>query len=211
MLILVLTEMKMSCSAFSSLCIWASTLVFAKPSINLELASILPVSIYQVLAQDTYLMQSPVMQGHLAWAIQPPHCPRSFFRAFSLVTSHGKEKALALSTGMATETTTLSATCQTNVFPLVEWFTFRPSSTETDLANPPPKLPPEIQYWVGVIMRNACQKDNNWGGIRQCTYNHPFNHIITFWLISIFSALWSLGNLSSWICKMLTVQEGQIL
>ncbi|KAF9016140.1 hypothetical protein BDZ89DRAFT_1166425 [Hymenopellis radicata] len=53
---------------------------------------------------------------------------------------------------------------QTNVFSLVERFTFRPSSSETDT----PKLPPEIQYWAGVIMRNACRKDDSRGGIRQC-------------------------------------------
>ncbi|TFK96702.1 hypothetical protein BDV98DRAFT_302714 [Pterulicium gracile] len=57
---------------------------------------------------------------------------------------------------------------QTNVFSLVERFTFRPSSSEADLPNPPPKLPVEIQYWAGVIMRNACRKDDSRGGIRQC-------------------------------------------
>lgn len=57
---------------------------------------------------------------------------------------------------------------QTNVFSLVERFTFKPSSTETELPNPPPRLPPEIQYWAGVIMRNACRKDDSRGGIRQC-------------------------------------------
>lgn len=30
------------------------------------------------------------------------------------------------------------------------------------------KIPPEIQYWAGVIMRNACRKDDARGGIRQC-------------------------------------------
>lgn len=58
---------------------------------------------------------------------------------------------------------------QTNVFSLVERFTFKPSSTETDLLpHPPPRLPPEIQYWAGVIMRNACRKDESRGGVRQC-------------------------------------------
>jgi hypothetical protein len=57
---------------------------------------------------------------------------------------------------------------QTNVFSLVERFTFKPSSSETDLPNPPPRLPTEIQYWAGVIMRNACRKDDSRGGIRQC-------------------------------------------
>ena len=57
---------------------------------------------------------------------------------------------------------------QTNVFSLVERFTFKPSSNEADLPNPPPRLPAEIQYWAGVIMRNACRKDDSRGGIRQC-------------------------------------------
>ncbi|KAF7424926.1 hypothetical protein PC9H_010237 [Pleurotus ostreatus] len=57
---------------------------------------------------------------------------------------------------------------QTNVFSLVERFTFRPSASESDLPNAPPKLPQEIQYWAGVIMRNACRKDESRGGIRQC-------------------------------------------
>ena len=51
-----------------------------------------------------------------------------------------------------------------NVFSLVERFTFRPSPSEMHL----PKLPQEIQYWAGVIMRNACRKDEDRGGIRQC-------------------------------------------
>ena len=63
---------------------------------------------------------------------------------------------------------------QTNVFSLVERFTFKPSSTETDLPNPPPRLPPEIQYWAGVIMRNACRKDDSRGGIRQCANSKKF-------------------------------------
>jgi hypothetical protein len=51
-----------------------------------------------------------------------------------------------------------------NIFSLVERFTFRPSPSEPLL----PRLPPEIQYWAGVIMRNACRKDESRGGIRQC-------------------------------------------
>ena len=51
-----------------------------------------------------------------------------------------------------------------NVFSLVERFTFRPSPSELHL----PRLPHEIQYWAGVIMRNACRKDETRGGIRQC-------------------------------------------
>jgi len=51
-----------------------------------------------------------------------------------------------------------------NIFSLVERFTFRPSPSEPHL----PRLPNEIQYWAGVIMRNACRKDESRGGIRQC-------------------------------------------
>lgn len=56
----------------------------------------------------------------------------------------------------------------TNIFSLVERFTFRPSASESHLPNPPPVLPDEIQYWAGVVMRNACRKDDSRGGIRQC-------------------------------------------
>ncbi|KAG6828022.1 hypothetical protein H0H87_003059 [Tephrocybe sp. NHM501043] len=59
---------------------------------------------------------------------------------------------------------------QTNVFSLVERFTFKPSSSETALPNPPPRLPPEIQYWAGVVMRNACRKDEGRGGIRHAMW-----------------------------------------
>lgn len=69
---------------------------------------------------------------------------------------------------------------QTNVFSLVERFTFKPSSTETDLPNPPPRLPPEIQYWAGVIMRNACRKDDSRGGIRQCANSGFFFDVFCY-------------------------------
>lgn len=67
-----------------------------------------------------------------------------------------------------------SSARHTNVFSLVERFTFKPSSTETDLPNPPPRLPQDIQYWAGVIMRNACRKDDSRGGIRQCANSESF-------------------------------------
>ena len=94
-----------------------------------------------------------------------------FFKAFA--SRSGKEKASLAAIlqpppaapAVAPSTTTSR---QTNVFSLVERFTFRPSSHEYDLPNPPPTLPPEIQYWAGVIMRNACRKDDTRGGIRQC-------------------------------------------
>lgn len=46
-----------------------------------------------------------------------------------------------------------------NVFSVVEKFTHR--------IHPHP-----IMYWAGVIMRNACRKDEARGGIRQCAYMH---------------------------------------
>lgn len=51
-----------------------------------------------------------------------------------------------------------------DIFSLVERFTFRPSANDPQLF----KIPLEVQYWAGVIMRNACRKDENRGGIRQC-------------------------------------------
>lgn len=51
-----------------------------------------------------------------------------------------------------------------NIFSLVERFTFRPSPSDPMLF----RIPAEIQYWAGVIMRNACRKDEAQGGIRQC-------------------------------------------
>jgi hypothetical protein len=103
-----------------------------------------------------------------------------FFRALS---GRGKEKdklatpsnsspsattVLGPPTSAAATSSLSTTTRHTNVFLLVERFTFRLSSTETEMANPPPRLPPEIQYWAGVIMRNACRKDESRGGIRQC-------------------------------------------
>ena len=88
-----------------------------------------------------------------------------FFKAFA--SRSGKEKASAAAQP-APAPVAPATPRQTNVFSLVERFTFRPSSHEYDLPNPPPTLPPEIQYWAGVIMRNACRKDDSRGGIRQC-------------------------------------------
>lgn len=53
-----------------------------------------------------------------------------------------------------------------NVFSLVERFTFKPSVTDPTLF----KIPEDIHYWAGVIMRNACRKDDVNGGIRQCAH-----------------------------------------
>lgn len=89
-----------------------------------------------------------------------------FLKAFA--SRNGKEKASPAAPPASTPAPPSTPSRQTNVFSLVERFTFRPSSHEFDLPNPPPTLPPEIQYWAGVIMRNACRKDDSRGGIRQC-------------------------------------------
>ncbi|KAI0668015.1 hypothetical protein C8Q78DRAFT_1147403 [Trametes maxima] len=87
-----------------------------------------------------------------------------FVKAFNSATGRGKEKGKAT----AQNTPAQGKPRMTNVFALVERFTYRHSSSELESSNPPPSLPPEIQYWAGVIMRNACRKDDSRGGIRQC-------------------------------------------
>ncbi|KAJ2929624.1 hypothetical protein H1R20_g7466, partial [Candolleomyces eurysporus] len=105
--------------------------------------------------------------------------------------SRGKEKASSSSQppstanpavpGPSTVPQQATPLRQTNVFSLVERFTFKPSSSEIASASStstndgggsqyqgPQELPEEIQYWAGVIMRNACRKDETRGGIRQC-------------------------------------------
>ncbi|KAI8461977.1 hypothetical protein BY996DRAFT_2009317 [Phakopsora pachyrhizi] len=51
-----------------------------------------------------------------------------------------------------------------NVFSYVERFTHQRSLSSGESQT----IPNEIQYWAGVIMRNACRKDEDRGGIRQC-------------------------------------------
>ena len=79
---------------------------------------------------------------------------------------HEKEKAV-FTAAQAAAGSSSNPPRMTNVFSLVEKFTFRPSPSENATSSPP-LLPPEIQYWAGVIMRNACRKDESRGGIRQC-------------------------------------------
>lgn len=88
--------------------------------------------------------------------------PSSSVTVVPVAPSHSSS---ASSSSTSTPQPTQAPVRQTNVFSLVERFTFRPSSTEVDSA---PRLPQEIQYWAGVIMRNACRKDESRGGIRQC-------------------------------------------
>ncbi|BGP03891.1 MYND-type zinc finger protein MUB1 [Rhodotorula toruloides] len=56
------------------------------------------------------------------------------------------------------------ASAPTNVFSLVEFFTYRPPSDDPFT----PVYTEDVQYWAGTIMRNACRKDDARGGIRQC-------------------------------------------
>ena len=58
-----------------------------------------------------------------------------------------------------------------SVFSLAERFTHRPSrssGTPSLMCSLYPRLAQDIQYWAGVVMRNACRKDEFRGGIRQC-------------------------------------------
>ena len=138
-----------------------------------------------------------------------------FLKAFG---AKGKERASPAASSSASASSVASTTSstaiaapstsnvrQTNVFSLVERFTFRPSSTETETGNAPPKLPPEIQYWAGVIMRNACRKDESRGGIRQCAnskFPSPTYSLLFGFTNRGYSALWALGGVSSRICKV---------
>ncbi|KAH8109408.1 hypothetical protein DFH11DRAFT_1485050, partial [Phellopilus nigrolimitatus] len=123
----------------------------------------------------------------LAYLSKYPHVRQAFYKPpatasadlkkdgfFKALTGRGKEKkkAIAITSGLNPPSPTSPSSSpsprMTNVFAFVERFTFRPSPTESSLPTPPPFLPPEIQYWTGVIMRNACRKDGSRGGIRQC-------------------------------------------
>lgn len=55
-----------------------------------------------------------------------------------------------------------------NIFPLIEKFTAKPSSSRH--AQPASPQQGDMQYWAGVVMRNLCRKDESRGGIRQCAY-----------------------------------------
>lgn len=58
-----------------------------------------------------------------------------------------------------------------NIFPLIEKFTAKPSTSSRHSSTGP--ISPqqgEMSYWAGVVMRNLCRKDDSRGGIRQCAY-----------------------------------------
>jgi hypothetical protein len=57
-----------------------------------------------------------------------------------------------------------------NIFPLIEKFTVRCSSSRQSLLPTSAQQSETMQYWAGVVMRNLCRKDESRGGIRQCAY-----------------------------------------
>jgi len=58
-----------------------------------------------------------------------------------------------------------------NIFPLIEKFTTKPSSSRHASSSTPTSAQQgDMQYWAGVVMRNLCRKDESRGGIRQCAY-----------------------------------------
>lgn len=129
--------------------------------------------------EEWWKSQASSSSSKQAAAAVPAKETNAFMKAFNSATGRGKEKEKEKATATpgispassSSSTVVGSSTSQprmTNVFSLVERFTYRPSSSELEGPNPPPTLPPEIQYWAGVIMRNACRKDDQQGGIRQC-------------------------------------------
>ncbi|KAI0701228.1 hypothetical protein BC835DRAFT_1501882 [Cytidiella melzeri] len=133
-----------------------------------------PATLQEATFDDLFKNQAgPSTAKASSTSATPAKEPNAFLKAFASATGRGKERA-AVSPGMShapsvsATSSAPSATRMTNVFSLVERFTYRPSSSEMEGPNPPPTLPGEIQYWAGVIMRNACRKDDQRGGIRQC-------------------------------------------
>ncbi|EGP89865.1 unnamed protein product [Zymoseptoria tritici ST99CH_1A5] len=58
-----------------------------------------------------------------------------------------------------------------NIFPLIEKFTAKPSSSSRSCSSSSTSPQQnDMQYWAGVVMRNLCRKDDSRGGIRQCAY-----------------------------------------
>lgn len=90
------------------------------------------------------------------------HRPRDPFHPNVALEPMGTEPGTVVLISHVAKRPQLSTT--PNIFSLVERFTFRPSPTDPTV----PQLPEEIVYWAGVIMRNACRKDESRGGIRQC-------------------------------------------
>ncbi|PCH42702.1 hypothetical protein WOLCODRAFT_132497 [Wolfiporia cocos MD-104 SS10] len=123
-------------------------------------------SMYRAAPVSTVTVQGPA-------SLAKDKEPNTFMKVINTATGRGKEKEKASTAGAESSASGAAAVPvapqrMTNVFSLVERFTFRHSTAELESSNPPPSLPPEIQYWAGVIMRNACRKDETRGGIRQC-------------------------------------------
>lgn len=147
-------------------------------------------------------------------------------KAFNNATGRGKEKERASSSSSTSTPGSSSASGpntaangngavpprMTNVFALVERFTYRHSSSELESPNPPPSLPPEIQYWAGVIMRNACRKDDSRGGIRQCANSASFPLLMTHACTdTACSAVWTVGAVPARVRQVPTLSEGEVL
>lgn len=96
--------------------------------------------------------------GHPCCANEEDEEAESLARARAMATMPAKDRKPALEPSRPPRSTA------NNVFSLVEQYTFRPSSP----ADRSMRLGTDIQYWAGVIMRNACRKDELRGGIRQC-------------------------------------------
>ncbi len=133
-----------------------------------------PATVQENLADEPAWRASAGPSTSKQPATAPAKESNSFLKAFASAAGRGKEKekaspSISLSSSSSTSAPSANAVPRmTNVFSLVERFTYRPSSSEVEAPTPPPTLPTEIQYWAGVIMRNACRKDDSRGGIRQC-------------------------------------------
>lgn len=57
-----------------------------------------------------------------------------------------------------------------NIFPLIEKFTVKPSSSSRHISSPSSPQQGDMQDWAGVVMRNLYRKDDSRSGIRQCAY-----------------------------------------
>lgn len=57
-----------------------------------------------------------------------------------------------------------------NIFPLIEKFTSKNSTSSRHAQSAASPQQGDMQYWAGVVMRNLCRKDDSRGGIRQCAY-----------------------------------------
>ncbi|BGP43852.1 hypothetical protein JCM10449v2_007909 [Rhodotorula kratochvilovae] len=99
----------------------------------------------------------------LAYLSKYPHV-RSIFHAPSAALAASGAARTAASSASSSSAGRRAPLPPTNIFSLVESFTYRPPADDPFT----PRHATEVQYWAGVIMRNACRKDEAQGGIRQC-------------------------------------------